>query len=427
MNKKTGIGKETWADLEKRIGLKRAQGINCRKSFGKVPGDILVQRMSTLPSGRMKKYEPMDTRDFVPFACKYDELNIENIKTACESFYNAPAGSCDILASDRGPSCSTMEQVKGKKVYLIRFVQPIGTVPEVDFKPEWREYKKHCMKSPAASSSSSVGAITECIGETSVVSPKSVSVADLLKAGKLVKPLQQERVILHLEEFDIELRSWNEAASVEFMIDELKFAHGGFRDAHNAYAQSSKLPSRKWVVKKYQNGAIKAITDDLHISIEDHTRKQVQLHAVARSMAKQFSRRVPVQFGETFHYRKTYYSTFKDLPITVEEFVEGKFIKYINNDGKVNLNPADKNEEEIFAKAECFAHFTYVMSDKKLMLLDIQGSGFTLYDPEIATETLCDDSGELYFCAGNTSSFGIKKFFEEHICNKYCDMLDISE
>ena len=427
MNKKTG--KETWAELEKRIGLKRTGGNNDRKNFGKVPADILVQRMSTMPSGRMKKYEPMDTRDFIPFGNNYDELTIENIKAACENFYNAPVGCCDILASDRGPSCTTMDQIKGKKVYLIRLVPPSTTGPEVDIsytKHEWPKCKKQ-RTLPAANKSYSVGANAHYIGETSAINPKSVSVADLLKAGKLVKPPQQERVTLHLEEFDVQERSWNEAAAVEFMIDEERFAQGGFRNAHHAYAQNCQLVSTKWVVKKYQDGAIKSITNDLKISIEDHTRKQVQLHAVARNMAKQFSKKVPVQFGDSFHYKKTYYSTLKDLPVTVEEFVPGQFIKYINNNGKVNLHPADDIEEEIFAKAECFAHFTYVNSDKKLMLLDIQGSGFTLYDPEIATEELRDDSGEIYFCAGNTSSFGIKKFLEEHICNKYCDMLDISE
>ena len=54
----------------------------------------------------------------------YDELSIENIKDACELFYNAPQGICDILASDRGPSCTKIEQIKGKKVHFIRFLQP---------------------------------------------------------------------------------------------------------------------------------------------------------------------------------------------------------------------------------------------------------------------------------------------------------------
>ena len=53
----------------------------------------------------IKKYEPLDTRDFFPFE-DYKELNLGNTKEACERFYNAPARSCDILASDRAPSCS---------------------------------------------------------------------------------------------------------------------------------------------------------------------------------------------------------------------------------------------------------------------------------------------------------------------------------
>ena len=241
-----------------------------------------------MPSGRMKKYETMDTRDFVPFACNYEELSI--VKAASNNFYSVPAGSCDILASNRGPSCTTMEQVKGKKVYLIRFVPPTTTVPELDLKPDRPKHKKHCISSTTASSSFPLCASIHYIEEISVVNPKSVSVTDLLNAGKLVKQPQKERVTLHLEEFSLKLRSWNEVATVEFMIDELRFEHGGFCDAHNAYAQSSKLPSTKWVVKEYQDGAVKSTTGDLHISIEDHTRKQVQLHAVARNIAKQFKK-----------------------------------------------------------------------------------------------------------------------------------------
>ena len=90
--------KESWEEFEKRVGNKRN---NAKKpAVGKVPSDILVQRMSSTASGRLKKYEPLDTRDFVLFE-DYEELNLENIKEACEKFYNAPAGSCDILASDR--------------------------------------------------------------------------------------------------------------------------------------------------------------------------------------------------------------------------------------------------------------------------------------------------------------------------------------
>jgi len=100
--------------------MKRNAGRESKKAVGKVPNDILVQRMFSAASGRLKKYKPLDTRDFVPFE-DYEELSVENIKEACEKFYNAPPGSCDILASDRGPSCTKLEQIK---VYFIRFLQP---------------------------------------------------------------------------------------------------------------------------------------------------------------------------------------------------------------------------------------------------------------------------------------------------------------
>ena len=85
--------KETWDSFEKS-GCETNCGMN-------VPNDILVQRMSPNASGRLKKYEPLDTRDFIPFD-DYEELTIDNVKEACEKFYRSPEGSCDILASDRG-------------------------------------------------------------------------------------------------------------------------------------------------------------------------------------------------------------------------------------------------------------------------------------------------------------------------------------
>ena len=62
-------------------GMKRNAGRESKKAVGKVPNDILVQRMSSAASGRLKKYEPLDTRDFVPFE-DYEELSVENIKEA---------------------------------------------------------------------------------------------------------------------------------------------------------------------------------------------------------------------------------------------------------------------------------------------------------------------------------------------------------
>ena len=102
------------------MGIKRSGG-GKKETRKAAPNDILVQRMSSTASGRLKKFEPLDTRDFT----------IENIKESCEKYYQAPEGSCDILASDRGPSCTKLDQIKGKKVHFICFLQPkSGIVPK---------------------------------------------------------------------------------------------------------------------------------------------------------------------------------------------------------------------------------------------------------------------------------------------------------
>ena len=50
-----------------------------------------------------------------------------------------------------------------------------------------------------------------------------------------------------------------------------------------------------------------------------------------------------------------------------------------------------------------------------------------LYDPEIATKELKDGEteSETYFCARNTSYVGIAKFRQEHICNDFCNMMNL--
>ena len=162
--------------------------------------------MLSTASGRLKKYEPLNTRDFIPFE-DYEELNLENIKGARERFYNAPAGSCDIIASDRGPSCSKFKQIKGRKVFFIRFLEPKENADCTFWAPEASfEHTPACPKSVPASPSQ-VKRVT-----TSTVVPKSVSITQLLRAGTLVKPLKT--ATLHLEHFDVEKNKWVQACLI---------------------------------------------------------------------------------------------------------------------------------------------------------------------------------------------------------------------
>ena len=237
--------------------------------------------------------------------------------------------------------------------------------------------------------------------ENQTLVPKSVSLGDLLRAGKLVKPKQ--KVLLHLEQFDVTKCTWLKSGAIAVEIEEKKFSSGAFRDAFHARytptdSQTDQSNAVEWVVKKYQEKSLRTITEVLHMTVEDHTRKQVQMHSVARNIAQRFSARVPSQFGDCFRYGKV----LNGVPITVEEFVEGEFVKYVNNHG--NCYESDRTElDEIFEKAQSLFHFSYEFTEKKMMLLDLQESKYKHYDPEIATDQLQDFSGseEYYFCAGN--------------------------
>ena len=389
-------------DFEKRISDKRQK----RDNSNLVPPDIMVQRMSSTPSGRLKKFEPLDTRDFVPFK-GFTELSIENIKTACELYYNSPKGTCDVLASDRGPSCTKIEQVKGKKVFFARFLR-IEEVKNEKYKKENNEH---------LSTSSMTPLIKKQTPSTSRSTyAKSISIADLLNAGKLMK--KREPVTLELDDFSVDHQNWQTYGNFQYLIEDEKFAEGAFREAYKAKAINHP------VIKQYTEKSIDSMTSVLKMTPEDHTRKQVQMHAVARNISQRFGKNAPKEFGPTFTYNKVYFSRYNGLPVTVEEFVDGDFVKYINNDGLPTAAPTEELET-IYKKAETLVHYSYVLSEEKLMLLDIQGSSYKLYDPEIATSELYDGHDESLFCSGNLSVYAIKNFKEKHKCSCYCRMMDL--
>jgi hypothetical protein len=263
------------------------------------------------------------------------------------------------------------------------------------------------------------------------VYPASVSIDALLKAGKLAKPQQRNKVTFTLEAFDIESREWTEVMEEELFVETKKFASGAFRDAFHATSKKSSKnhETKEWVVKTYNARARSTIGETVNTSIEDHCRKQVQMHAVARHLTKKFESKAPSSFGKCFKYTHCYYTTYNGEPATIEEYVPGTFVKIVNNDGHCTKPPegASNQSKEIFANAQCLVHYTYQSSERKLMLLDIQGSDFTLYDPEIATDDVFDsETNEMYFCCGNCTTVGMENFIKAHTCNEYCKLMGLS-
>ena len=120
-----------------------------------------------------------------------------------------------------------MEQIKGKKVDFIRFLSP----------NECNSTQKRVGVCRASATSTSVPispSKKEEIDSTNATAPqtkypKSVSIADLLRAGKLARPPQKKA--LNLEMFDVENCKWVKYSVLSVEIEETKFDSGAFRDA----------------------------------------------------------------------------------------------------------------------------------------------------------------------------------------------------
>ena len=84
-----------------------------------------------------------------------------------------------------------------------------------------------------------------------------------------------------------------------------------------------------------------------------------------------------------FKYKDAYFTKLDDEPVTVEQYVDGDFIKYINNDGSIGVT-ASPGKKFMYEKAEALVHFSYQESNGKLLLVDLQGSGYNLLGPVTA-------------------------------------------
>lgn len=102
---------------------------------------------------------------------------------------------------------------------------------------------------------------------------------------------------------------------------------------------------------------------------------------------------------------------------TVEDYLPGKFTKFLNNDGRAN--------SAITANfPAAFAHWTWVSSGGDLMISDIQGvrngMGYVLTDP--CVHSVRDSEG---FGASDLGLAGVEEFFQKHTCNELCKDLGL--
>ena len=140
---------------------------------------------------------------------------------------------------------------------------------------------------------------------------------------------------------------------VKISVNTEKFASGGFRDEFEAEAISGIRPG-KYVLKRYKQNTTAPIIE-LFMSAEIHTRKAVQMNALARNFAQFMAQEKPEEFGNTFLYTKVYFAKYCDEYVTLEAYIDGEFCKYVNNGDILPLPPS---KSDVGLKALCYCHYT---------------------------------------------------------------------
>ncbi|KAA1081156.1 Eukaryotic elongation factor-2 kinase [Puccinia graminis f. sp. tritici] len=105
----------------------------------------------------------------------------------------------------------------------------------------------------------------------------------------------------------------------------------------------------------------------------------------------------------------------------LEAELVGHYVKYSSN---VNFQPKLNSpgiDRIISHLMSAFTHWTYIKSDGKSLICDLQGVGPILTDPQII------DVDETRWADGNNSKYGIDCFLQEHMCNELCKALKFTK
>ena len=163
---------------------------------------------------------------------------------------------------------------------------------------------------------------------------------------------------------------------VESFSGGLQPSQGGFREAFKATSKTAGFCNQQWVVKRYLESAVDIIQQTKQ-TLQQHTKKVVQMHMLARNFTKTLEKELQLNgnlelYGKTLTYNKIYMGRLHgqsgDEWVTVEEYIDGKFTKYLNNTGI----PCGVNSK-IRQKCESLARFSYERSHENIMVVDMQG------------------------------------------------------
>ena len=112
--------------------------------------------------------------------------------------------------------------------------------------------------------------------------------------------------ILHLECLDISTMQWKDHSDLKVIIEREHFDEGTFRKAFKAVEFYTR---NKWVVNKNKTKTVGFF--HLNLTREQHARKQVQMHNVARNLTQRLDKMAINNFGHTFTYGKVFNADFR--------------------------------------------------------------------------------------------------------------------
>ncbi|OWZ21438.1 Alpha kinase [Phytophthora megakarya] len=209
--------------------------------------------------------------------------------------------------------------------------------------------------------------------------------------------------------FDVDTLEWH-STPVRVKLDLVPFATGQLRNAY--YLQELSVdgsPSRLLVAKV----SLRPAEPSTYLS-------DVEMQAVCAHYAALYNEHEPPL---KVCYARSWLLKLRDrergaLVCSVEEFLPGAYVKYSNNSGYVGRETSTTEERERNTP-QAFSHFSFVASDFRLMIVDIQGVADSYTDPQIHS---ADGRG---FGVGNLGTFGMEKFLESHRCNEVCRWLGL--
>ena len=188
---------------------------------------------------------------------------LENIKKVCTQHFKEKR-NCDVLAPEEGPSCTRLDQLPSFNLIFIRFTTPASIKNKNSASESWT------LPPPMKKGKSFENKATE---KKSFI-PKSLSVINMVKLGKLVRNKERSSAKVLIEKLNMENNEWSISEEAIFETEDKAFAKDGFRMAYKAKIDDESLRENKWVVKKY-NVSSEETFEKMGETCESQSRKRL--------------------------------------------------------------------------------------------------------------------------------------------------------